>query len=190
MKQNAVSDDYRKQRINEILDFIESFRKQLDYRVNELQAAGNNKLKAINRALKTVNAFLQQMSTRLSQSSKKTEDAKLNPIKNIVVFLNEVKKIIVEQQHAILKWFETHQSDETDTSPEDLRRLVQDDVQRGDGNGLDELLPTGKKATNMREVDGGRKKRKRTGRKRSGKKRTIKKRKSTNKGKSTHLRSK
>lgn len=170
--------------INEILDLIESFRKQLDYRVsNELQQpVGDNKPQdyaTINRALKTVNAFLKQMSTRLSQSSKETEDAKLNPIKNIVVFLNEVKKIIVEQKHAILKWFDTHQSDETDTSPEDLRKLVQDDDDQDVRDGLVELLPTGEKSTNMREVDGGRKKRKRTGV--SGKKRgrSIKKRKST-----------
>jgi hypothetical protein len=56
---------------------------------------------------------------------------------------------------------------------------VQDDVQDvQDGKELYYLLPTGKKATNMREVDGGRKKCKRTGRKRSGKKRSSKKRKS------------
>jgi hypothetical protein len=171
--------------INEILDFIESLSKLLDYRVsNDLQRqVGNNKPQdyaTINRALKTVDAFLKQMSTLLSQSSEETEDAKLNPIKNIVVFLNEVKKIIVEQKHAILKWFETHQSDETDTSPEDLRKFVQDDVQDVQyGTEIDDLLPTGQKATKMREVDGGRKKRGRTVRKRSGKKRSSKKRKST-----------
>ena len=178
--------------ITEILDFIESFRKQLDYRVSDdLQLPQwNNKndvLKAINRALKTVNAFIEQMSTLLSQSSsqssKETEDAKLNPLKNIVVFLNEVKKIIVGQKQNILKWFETHQSDETHSSPAELRKLVQD--VRDDGQ-MDELLPTGKKATKMQEVDGGRKKRNITGRKRTGKKRgrTNKKRKSITRCKS------
>jgi hypothetical protein len=174
--------------ITEILDFIELFRKQLDYRVSDdLQSPlGNNKpadYATINRALKTVNTFLQQMSTRLSQSSKETEDAKLNPLKNILVFLNEIKKIIVDQKQNMLKWFETNQSDETGTSPADLRKLVrdkvQDDVRDDVGQELYDLLPTGKKATNMHEVDGGRKKRKRTGRKRSGKKRTSKKRKRT-----------
>lgn len=146
--------------INEILDFIESFRKQLDY---SLGSSSNN--------LSTVNAFLEQMSTLLSQSSKETEDAKLNPIENIVVFLNEVKKTLVEREEAIAAAARAN-----DDAKANAR--ANDDAE---ANAPDRKpKPDDPNAVELQEVptNGGRRC-KRTGRKRSGKKRTSKKRKRT-----------
>jgi hypothetical protein len=125
--------------INEILDFIESFRKL------------NKK--------NTVNALLEQMSTLLSQSSEETEDAKLNPLKNIVVFLNEVKKIMVEPEEVIAA---AHANEAAEANAPERNPT-----------------PPDPNAFELKDIVTGGRRCKRTGRKRSGKKRTSKKRKRT-----------